>query len=131
MGSKWPSELYFSNTIHSPDFIKGTGELANGIIFADLKDSTEESFKKRWKSEFNEDWPGLASGGSIFYDITTEFVNLAGQGVTSSEAIFAKLKQVKSINGVAGVLRFDPEGNLSRKHSLYKIKDAKVLPLDK
>lgn len=114
------------STINSPDFFSQLGPLANGIVFSDVPDLSTQEFRTRWEDEFKEPWPGMQSGGSLFYDIFNILLKAKKEGALSPTSFHVFLKELKSFYGQSGHLEFNEKGDLKLDHSLYRIQDEKV-----
>lgn len=122
--------LFGPSTINSPEFLSATRETADGLVLADLLDSSTPAFKERWVSNFGGDYPGMQSGGPIFYDLATILGRWLQGHKAEATAFRDYLKTLNYTNGVTGGLRFTPEGYLDRNHSLFQLRDGKLHALN-
>lgn len=124
MGMSVP--LLGPSTINSPDFLSATKNLADGLVFADLADSSTSAFRERWSTTFGAEFPGMQSGASLFYDVTT----ILGRWLQSGEpAKAADFLRSVDYSGAAGRISFTQDGSLDRVHSLFQISCGAVKPM--
>ena len=116
--------IFGSSTMDSPEFISLTGANAEGIHVVDVPDNTTERFQSRWKETFGTPWPGLASGGSVFYEFTLMLVAALEKGI---EPEMLKHYFI-TLNDENSPLRFDSDGNLRLEHQLLVVEKGKFKP---
>jgi ABC-type branched-subunit amino acid transport system substrate-binding protein len=114
--------LLGSSTANTPEFTTKVGSVADGLVLADLYDSSSEEFRGRWQRAFSSPYPGIQSGAPLFYDIA----KLLAEYLTSHDAqqLSEYLNSVDYI-GASGAIRFNAEGNLDRKHVLHRLNQGK------
>ena len=114
------------STINSPDFLTPTKNAADGLVFVDLADSTTPTFREKWSARYGAPFPGMQSGASLFYDISS----LLGRWLQKNDAANAG-EFLRSVDhsGAAGRIKFTSDGNLDRQHSLFTIKEGTVKPV--
>jgi branched-chain amino acid transport system substrate-binding protein len=115
--------LLGSSTINNVEFLSSAGSAADGLVFADLADSSSATFKKRWEVAFSSPYPGIQSGAPLFYDIAT----VLSHYVRDHDAKDAG-EYLRGVNypGVSGAIQFTPAGNLDRHHELYRVQGGRV-----
>lgn len=117
---------YFTgSTINSPDFFQQLGPLAENLVFADIKDQTSEEFRSRFAAEYSVTWPGMQSGAPLFYDIV-RILSLVG-ATNDIPRLRESLYTLRGYTGVSGPFSFDRSGDLERTHSMFTVKDGKVV----
>lgn len=107
------------------DFFKPLGSLADGIVFADLKDSTTPEFRERYSRLYNKEWPGMGSCASVAYDdvfLVAEGMKKIGYDATALKNF---LYSVENFSGISGQITFDRNGDLDREHSIFVVKNGR------
>lgn len=106
------------STINSPEFFEAAKGSAEGVILADLADSSLVEFKTRWHERFRAKYPGIQSGAPLFYDMATILEKYAQQ-----HELMHLGEYLHSIDysGVSGRIQFTSDGNLDRQHVLYRV----------
>ena len=115
--------IYATSGINSPDFFKPMGPLAEGIIFADLRDTTAQDFRDRYAKTYGE-WPGASSCAGVTYDDVMLFAQAINQVGTDAAKIRDYLSSVKNYPGVSGNMTFDANGDLDRQHAIFMVKNG-------
>lgn len=116
------------STINNNDFYSQLNSQADGIILADLPDTSTTAFRERWQSEFKEPWPGMQSGGSLFYDILKIVDQATISGPVSASAMKEYLLNLDHY-GESGKIEFDGKGDLKLEHVLFEVAKGKAIPL--
>ncbi len=119
------------STVNNNDFYSQLGPLANGIVLADLPDSSSKEFRERWQKEFKEPWPGMQSGGSLFYDFVKIMELATNSGVETTKDWIDYLFKLKDFHGQSGKIEFDKIGDLKLEHVLFQVEDGKAIVLNK
>lgn len=111
------------STINSPEFFETTKGSADGLVLADLNDSSTTEFRERWESTFGSKYPGIASGAALFYDVATIL-----SGWLQKNAIAGTGDFLRSIDysGASGRIKFTSDGNLDRRHVHYRVNEGKL-----
>ena len=125
----YAGQLLGSSTLNSQDFIKPLGSMLDGMILADIPDTTAQSFRDQWRQHFNVEWPGIQSTGSLGYDGVMLIAEGVRRSSTSKRAAHEEIQDLRDYQGVTGPLSFDQEGNLNLRHELFVLKDNKVQPM--
>lgn len=121
---KLNTPIFGSSNFATRDILKSLGPLAEGIIFADLNDSTSEPFRKRFTETFHKPWPGLTSCGPTAYDafrMLAAAVQVVGD---DPEAVQKYLAHLENFSGVTGSLTFDQNGDLTVQHQLFRVENG-------
>ena len=118
-------QIFADSTINTPSFFKALGASADGILFADLEDTTTEAFRARWKQEFNVEWPGATSCASVAYDDISILADAMQKVGTDSSKIKNHFHTFKDFSGVSGKITFDSNGDLIRENHIYRIENGK------
>ncbi len=115
------AKILATSGINSVDsFFKPLGELAEGIVFSDLKDSTTEEFRTRYAQKYGKEWPGVGSCAGVSYDA----VALIAAGIKQGD-VKGFLAGVRDFPGVSGPITFDANGDLDREHAIFIVKDGR------
>lgn len=117
------------SAVNNNDFYSQIGPLADGIVLADLPDSTSPEFKERWQKEFKEPWPGMQSGGSLAYDFVKILKLAIDSGVVTTSDWKDYLFKLKDYKGQSGKIEFDKKGDLKLEHVLFEVVGGKAMPL--
>jgi branched-chain amino acid transport system substrate-binding protein len=117
------------STINNNDFYSQLNSQADGIILADLPDTSTTAFRERWQKEYNEPWPGMQSGGSLFYDILKIMKSANDSGVVTTSEWKEYLFKLKDYEGESGQIEFDSKGDLKLEHVLFRVHDSKSILL--
>lgn len=121
--------LFGCSTVNSADFVRGVGELGEGLVFFDVLDTTGVDLRNKWKTEFKEEWPGVQSGAPFFYDMTKMLAGAIKEVGDDPEAVASYLSSKKDFIGATGNFRFDGEHNLVADHVPFVLKDGEIKPL--
>jgi branched-chain amino acid transport system substrate-binding protein len=113
--------LLGSSTLHSADFLNSAGSAADGLVIADLLDSSSAALRERWESTFRSPYPGIQSGGPLFYDTA---VLLAEYLRTHDAQGIPDYLRALRYQGVSGTIQFTNEGNLDRDHAILRVEDG-------
>jgi branched-chain amino acid transport system substrate-binding protein len=114
--------LLGASTVNSPEFLNSTGSAANGLVIADLTDSSSAAFKTRWENTFKTPYPGIQSGAPLFYDTAL----LLGEYLRNHE-VHSAADYLSTVNypGVSGALKFTSQGNLDRDHMILRVQGGR------
>ncbi len=118
--------LLGASAVNSPDFLNSTGSAANGLVIADLTDSSSAAFKTRWEDTFKTPYPGIQSGGPLFYDTAL----LLGEYLRNHE-VSSAAEYLSTVNylGVSGAIKFTSQGNLDRDHMIWRVQGGRFEPV--
>ena len=126
--SGYQGMLLSVSTVNSGDFFKQVGDQAEGLFIADVKDTTSDEFRERWKREYKAEWPGITSCGAAGYDA----MRLLAEALRSShdpDGVRSALAARKDFPGVTGPITFDAiTGSLTGDHFIFVVKGGKVVP---
>ena len=123
--------IFADSTINTPSSFEALGADAEGILFADIEDTTTAAFRARWKQEFNIEWPGATSCASVAYDDISILADAIQTVGTDSEKIKKHFHTFKDFNGVSGPITFDSNGDLIRTNKIYRIENGKPEPVSR
>jgi branched-chain amino acid transport system substrate-binding protein len=106
------------STINSPEFFDATKGVAEGLVLADLTDSSSVEFKTRWQARFGVKYPGIQSGAPLFYDMAMILAKHLQQ-----HDVVSLGEHLRSIDysGVSAHMKFTTDGNLDREHVIYRV----------
>ena len=123
-------EILGSSNMASNEFISNAGALAEGIFVSDLSESTASAYQERFSRRFHRPWPGLTSCASVAYDA----LQLLADGIRKVGPDPVKIKDylysIKDFPGASGPITFDANGDLTRKHRVFRIRKGKLEPAD-
>jgi branched-chain amino acid transport system substrate-binding protein len=125
LGLKIP--LLGTSSIAAPEFLEATKGIADGLLLANLPDSTSTDFKQRWERTFhNTPYPGISSGAPILYDLAKSLGLYLQKG--SPGTIRDYLRTIDYL-GASGRITFDEQHNLAREHHVYRIIQGTLEPV--
>jgi branched-chain amino acid transport system substrate-binding protein len=111
------------------DFFKPLGQLAEGIVFSDLKDSTIEEFRERYAEKYGKEWPGMGSCAGVAYDDLMLIAEAMRQVGADAQKMKDVLAGMRDFQGVSGPITFDANGDLDREHVIFFVQNGK--PVEK
>ncbi|WKZ57342.1 MAG: penicillin-binding protein activator [Bdellovibrionota bacterium] len=109
-----------TSALNSQDFFAAVGALADGIVFADLPESTEEQYKQRFEERFKRAWPGITSTASTSYDAVSLIAEAVSKVGDDTGRVKEFLYGLRDHPGASGSITFDRNGDLQRSHVVYR-----------
>lgn len=123
-------KTFTTSGIDSNDFFTAVGNAADGMIFAEIEDSTTIQFRERYASTYHLPWPGIGSCASTSYDAMLILAKAINEVGISPSAVKDFLYKLRDFNGTSGNITFDNSGDLIRAYRLFIIKNGKAEALD-
>jgi branched-chain amino acid transport system substrate-binding protein len=119
-----------TSNANSRDFLGPLGPLAEGLLLADLDDTTTPDFRARYEQKFARKWPGASSCAGVAYDDVMILAKAVAAVGEASAAIKDFLAQLKDYHGVSGTITFDENGDLDREHKVYIVHGGELTPAE-
>ena len=110
--------------------LKSAGlEIAEGVIYTDLRTSLENSYlNKEYKKRYNEDAGLLAKLG---YDVVMLITGAMQEVGTDSTMIKDYLYLIKDFPGASGTMSFDEDGTVVKDFDFKIVKNGEFVPYEK
>lgn len=125
----FPGRLIGASTLNSPDFFSGVGDLAEGIVIADMEDKTSADLRARWTKEYGEAWPGVQSCAPAGYTAVQIFASVLETGGDPA-AVKDRLAGLHDFQSIMGPINFDYDGSLVGTHSMFIRKNGATQRLE-
>ncbi len=122
-------QILGSSAMHMEELFEIVPEEAlQGLVLANLADTSTEAFRAEYEKEYQAKWPGGATCAPQAYD-ALQLIVAGFRAKRNPEDLSAYLAAIESYEGVSGPIRFDENGDLVSEHTIYKVEGRDFVPV--